>query len=114
MLEGRQFTIFTDHKPITYAFAQDPLKNSPLQARHVEFIGQFTTDIRYVKGEQNVVADTLSRINTVHTAVEYGELEKSQKEDYELRILTFRKYEIKITKSSDTRNKDMDLLRYQN
>ena len=31
------------------------------QARHLAFIAKFTTDIRYVKGETNFVADALSR-----------------------------------------------------
>ena len=31
------------------------------QTRHLAFIAEFTTDIRYVKGETNFVADTLSR-----------------------------------------------------
>ena len=31
------------------------------QTRHLAFIAEFTTDIRYVKGETNFVADALSR-----------------------------------------------------
>ena len=32
------------------------------QTRHLAFIAEFTTDIRYVKGETNFVADALSRL----------------------------------------------------
>ena len=31
------------------------------QTRHMAYIAEFTTDIRYVKGETNFVADALSR-----------------------------------------------------
>lgn len=34
--------------------------------RHLDFIGQCTTDIRYIKGRSNVVADFLSRIESIH------------------------------------------------
>ncbi|GFQ87529.1 retrovirus-related Pol polyprotein from transposon 297 [Trichonephila clavata] len=69
MVEGRSFTLFTDHKPLVYAFKQKEDKCTPRQLRHLDLIGQFTTDIRYLKGSENVVADTLSRIHisTINT-----------------------------------------------
>ena len=48
MLEARHFTIFTDHKPITYAFQQRQDKCSPRQFNHLDFVSQFTTDIRHI------------------------------------------------------------------
>ena len=36
-------------------------KWSPRQQRHLCFISEFTTDVRYVTGADNVVADALSR-----------------------------------------------------
>jgi cleavage and polyadenylation specificity factor subunit 1 len=47
MLEARHFVIFTDHKPLTYAFSQRRDKCSPRQFNHLDFISQFTTDIRH-------------------------------------------------------------------
>jgi cleavage and polyadenylation specificity factor subunit 1 len=61
MLEACHFIIFTDHKPITYAFQQKQDKCSPWQFNHLDFIAQFTTDIRHISGQDNVVADALSR-----------------------------------------------------
>ena len=34
---------------------------SPRQTRHLSYIAEFSSDIRHVRGEHNVVADTLSR-----------------------------------------------------
>ncbi|GFV10039.1 transposon Ty3-I Gag-Pol polyprotein [Trichonephila clavipes] len=61
-MEGRTFVIYTDQKPLTYAFQQQLEKCSPRQLRHLDFISQFSTDIRYTKGSDNTVADALSRI----------------------------------------------------
>ncbi|UYV72011.1 hypothetical protein LAZ67_9001548, partial [Cordylochernes scorpioides] len=64
-LEGRQFPVYTDHKPLTYAFQQNLDKASPRQCRHLDFIGQFTTDIRHIAGCENVPADFLSRVEPI-------------------------------------------------
>lgn len=59
-VEDQEFHILTDHKPLVTALTCKTNK-SPRQERHLEFIAQFTNDIRYVKGSDNVVADALSR-----------------------------------------------------
>lgn len=60
-LEGRPFHIRTDHKPLTTAMSQQGTTWSPRVSRHLAFISEFTTDIRHVRGEENAVADALSR-----------------------------------------------------
>lgn len=65
LLEGRQFTLFTDHKPLTFVFKQKLQKASPRQIRHLDLLGQYTTDIQHIKGLDNVVADTLSRTEMI-------------------------------------------------
>lgn len=37
-------------------------ERSPRQTRQLDFISQFTTNIKYIRGKDNVVADSLSRI----------------------------------------------------
>lgn len=87
-IEGRECIIFTDHKPITYAFTQKPEKSSPRQLRHLDYIGQFTTDIRYIKGKENITADMLSRIEEIERKeIDYSELAKLQKNDEELKSI---------------------------
>ena len=46
-LEAHSFIAYTDHKPLTLAFAKvsDPWQ-SPRQQRHLPYISDFTTDVR--------------------------------------------------------------------
>jgi cleavage and polyadenylation specificity factor subunit 1 len=60
MLEARHFINFTKHKPITYAFQQKRDKCSPRQLNHLDFIAQFTTHVRHISGQDNVVADAIT------------------------------------------------------
>lgn len=85
-LEGREFFINTDHKPLVFAFNQNSEKASPRQLRHLNFIGQFTTDIRYIAGVENHTADFLSRINSINsnTEIDYEALSAEQKTDNEI------------------------------
>lgn len=87
MVEGREVCIYTDHKPLQYAFQQKSEKATPRQARYLDFLGQFTTDIRYIPGKENVIADALSRINALHTSstIDYSKLSESQVNDTELK-----------------------------
>nr|VZI39510.1 unnamed protein product [Spirometra erinaceieuropaei] len=61
ILEGRDFTIFTDHKPLTFAIRSHSDKYNPREISHLDYISQFTTDIRHIDGPKNSVADMLSR-----------------------------------------------------
>lgn len=87
LLEARHFIIFTDHKPICYAFHIRKDKCSPRQFRHLDYISQFTTDIRHISGKDNVVADTLSRVEELVQPVDIDILAKSQSADAELKQL---------------------------
>ncbi|BHF78009.1 hypothetical protein SprV_0602111900 [Sparganum proliferum] len=72
LLEGREFTIFTDHKPLTFAIHSRSDKLSPLQIRHLDYISQFTSDIRHIDGSRNEVADALSRPSIAHLQLSPG------------------------------------------
>ncbi|GBL73846.1 Transposon Ty3-I Gag-Pol polyprotein [Araneus ventricosus] len=88
MVEDRSFILFTDHKPLTFAFRQKEDKCSPRQLRQLELIGQFTTDIRHLKGADNVVADALSRIHIssigLPYAIDFQKMAEEQQTDPEL------------------------------
>ncbi|XP_059488604.1 uncharacterized protein LOC132204244 isoform X2 [Neocloeon triangulifer] len=84
LLEGRQFQILTDHKPLTFAFSKNKADCSPRQLHHLEFIGQFSTDIQFIKGTANLVADALSRIESISTAVSFEAMAEAQAADTDL------------------------------
>ena len=62
-LEGLEFYVPTDHKPLTHALSSSSTHYSPWETCHLDFISQFTSDIRHVQGKDNPVADALSRMD---------------------------------------------------
>lgn len=84
-VEGRDFVAYTDHKPLTFAFAKVSEPWSPRQQRHLACISEYTTDVRHIAGRDNCVADALSRavINTVHTelAIDFAAMAAAQQLD---------------------------------
>lgn len=90
VIEGRDLTVLTDHKPLTYALSKKESKSdSPRRLRQLDFIAQFCTKINYVEGKSNSAADFLSRIEEIHVPdiFDYEQLHKSQIEDTELQKL---------------------------
>ena len=61
LLEGRNFYILTYHKPLLGAFQSGSDRYSPHETRHLDDLIQFTSDIRFIKGCENVPADAMSR-----------------------------------------------------
>ncbi|GFT69322.1 retrovirus-related Pol polyprotein from transposon 17.6 [Trichonephila clavipes] len=89
MLEARDFTVFTDHKPLTYAFRQKSDKCSPRQIRQLDFISQFTKNIVHIPGSDNIAADVLSRVSaiTFPSQIDYDCIAETQQTDQELHTL---------------------------
>ena len=86
-LEGRNFFVNTDHKTLTFVMSSVTEHPSLRQSRQLAFIAEFTTDIRYVKGETNFVPDALSRpsVSAIDntSAINYIELGADQALDVE-------------------------------
>lgn len=65
LLEGRNFTLYSDHKPLSFAF----LKNTdPLSARQqpqLSFLSEFNVTMLHISGKTNQVADAMSRACSV-------------------------------------------------
>ena len=88
-LEARQFFVLTDHKPLTYALHKSIDRHSPREIRHLDFISQFTTELRHVSGNENPVADALSRIATLtpSSTIDFVAMAFAQRTDEELNQL---------------------------
>ncbi|GFU90579.1 retrovirus-related Pol polyprotein from transposon opus [Trichonephila clavipes] len=86
LLEGNDFVIYTDHKPLTFAFKQKNEKASPRQQRQLQYISEFSCNIQHVLGKDNVVADALSRINSI-SEINFEEIAEEQTTDEELQKL---------------------------
>ena len=85
-MEGRQFYIECDHKPLCYAIAGKG-RHSATETRHLRLISEFTTDIRYNKGSSNIVPDTLSRIHSISEGTDFVAIAEAQKDDPEFQRL---------------------------
>ncbi len=55
MLEGCPFTIYTDHKPLTFALGKVSEPWTAMQSRQLSYVAEFTTDIRHIPGSENIV-----------------------------------------------------------
>ncbi|BHF73645.1 hypothetical protein SprV_0401672700 [Sparganum proliferum] len=71
-LEVRDFTVFTDHKPLTFALRSHSGKYDPREIAHLDYISQFTTYIRHIDGTKNEVADMLSRPSLSSLQLSHG------------------------------------------
>ena len=106
--EGRNFFVNTDHKPLPFLMSSVTERPSLRQTRHLAFIAELTTDISYVKGDINFVADALSRpsVSAINStlAINYKELSADQTLDAEftrLRHSTSSTINFQLLKSFD-------------
>ena len=94
-IEGRQFSVFTNHKPLTFSLSTDSAHHTPRQIRHLDYILQFTTEIHHISGQGNPVADALSHIElnaitppSQSPVTDFKELAAAQQQDSQLQELT--------------------------
>jgi transposase InsO family protein len=92
-IEGCRTTLFTDHRPLTFALHKKGECKSDRQARQLSFLSEHLASLEYIKGDQNVVADFLSRKDSVAVSavtIDTFDLESlvtAQKDDREIQQL---------------------------
>lgn len=86
LIRGRPLIVFTDHGALTHMFTAN--KNSKLErrSRQIEYISQYTTDIRHISGLSSIVADALSRleVDEIHATVTPQIIAEEQSKDNEM------------------------------
>ena len=82
-LEGHQFSLFTNHKLLTFALNKVSDTWSAQQQRQLSAISEYTMDIRHVAGKDNVIADALSRaaISAISGGIDFSALAAAQLAD---------------------------------
>ena len=61
LLEGPNFTLFTNHKPLKHTLFCSSPPWSIRQQHHLAYISELTSDIAHMHGTENAVTDALSR-----------------------------------------------------
>lgn len=90
LIEGRHVTLFTDHRPLTSAFKKSSTLKSDKQQRYMSLISEYVVDILYIRGQENIVADCLSRPANAVTVdlFDLPALSEQQKVDEEIKNYT--------------------------
>ena len=75
MVEGRPFTLYSDHQSLVPSVHKKTDPQTLRQQYQLSCIAEYTTDVRYIQGKANVVADQLSRpagaqVNDVSEVIE--------------------------------------------
>ena len=104
-LEGREFTIYTDHKTIIDDSISEADCDNARQAGQLAYVSKYPTDIQHLSGTSNIVADALSRseINSIFqqsSYIHWATLVKAQLADQELLSLTEDNHLLKIKRVS--------------
>jgi len=105
-LLGREFVVFSDHKPLQFIFNSE--KSSPKVLRWKMQLQEYNFRVEHCSGKSNVVADSLTRVNAMdflpgETFVSEEEISKAQKFDVECKCMIesierkFRKKPFKVT-----------------
>ena len=87
-LEGRLFNLFTDQNALLSAMRKTKDPWTSRQQNQLSAISEYTTDIRFIAGKKNYVADALSRITineiAVETGVDFKVMAEAQTKDEEI------------------------------
>ena len=75
------------HRPLIFAFRQKLEKASPRRVRQLDYIGQLTTDIRQIPGNENITAALLSCIQTCNTTTYLVKMAVAQLNNNKLKSL---------------------------
>ncbi|XP_076030365.1 uncharacterized protein LOC143018661 [Oratosquilla oratoria] len=61
LIDGHTVTLFLDHKPLVTVFHSKSLAKTDRQQRQLSVLSEYVSTVEYIRGDNNVVADCLSR-----------------------------------------------------
>ena len=61
MLDGREFTLKTDHKSLIPSLMREKASDSDRQQRQLAFLAEMTANFQYIAGPLNAAVDEMSR-----------------------------------------------------
>ena len=70
-IEGRNVTLFSDHKPLSQAFKNKTPMKSDIQQRYLSIITEYVVDVSYIRGEDNIVAAYLDQCASDHRSLRF-------------------------------------------
>nr|VZI02486.1 unnamed protein product [Spirometra erinaceieuropaei] len=71
-LEGRDFTVFSDHMPLSFVLKSTSDKLKTREIHQLIYISQFDLDIRHINGSHTEMADVMSRPSIAHLQLSPG------------------------------------------
>ena len=82
--------MYCDHEPLVKAFYASTQRDNARECRHLSEIASLYTNLKHIKGCDNVVADALSRVEIAaifqHAAqIDWNDFAKAQQNDYVLK-----------------------------
>ena len=95
-LEGREFTLYTDHKPLVQALDRVGDPWSGRQQRQLSELSEYSITMKHISGRSNNVADTLSRVSAVSIGLDIDELAVAQSTDSETSSLRSSNSELQL------------------
>lgn len=86
LIEEQNVSLYTDHRPLVGAFTSKRPAKLDRQQRHLSLLSEYITEMHFIRGDNNVVADCLSRsINAVKVScVDLISIAEQQVTDSEL------------------------------
>ena len=86
-IEGRHVTLFSDQRPLASAYRKVMPLKSDKQQRYMSLIAEYVSDILYLRGGENIVADCLSRPTNAITVdlFDLPAIAREQEEDEEIK-----------------------------
>jgi cleavage and polyadenylation specificity factor subunit 1 len=90
VIRGREVVFVTDHKPLLNIFNRRQPQKLQRRSDMIEYLSQFTNQIRHVAGSANIVADALSRLDEPEVAeirafVASQHIAEAQRDDEEVK-----------------------------